>query len=262
MIKGILKVLAKKLAINLEEIRVSHKHKGVRGATSESIIREFLKKYLPPENRVGDGEVIDTKGSISTQLDVIITNSDHPYLNDLKDPGLFIIEGVSCCGEVKTNLSSKDIDTLIQSCITYKNLAPKSQKGSSVYGNNSDINRFVNHRPYFLFAFESQLKIEKINEKLNAYYKQHNTPVVQQIDAVFCLDRGAIINFGDGKGSFQYSTMSKKSVPGLVITKYNGEETLIELMSWLSISMLKITLPSSPLIPYLIGDKPMNPKAT
>jgi len=124
LIKEKLLIVEKQLKSKLEEIRATHKHRGNSGSVTESVVRQFLREYLPPYNRVGEGEIIDLDENISTQLDIIITNEYHPYLNDLKEPGLFIIEGVASAGEVKTNLNSNDVDTLIQSCIKYKTLAP------------------------------------------------------------------------------------------------------------------------------------------
>ncbi|MFK8010664.1 MAG: DUF6602 domain-containing protein [Marinicellaceae bacterium] len=249
-----MKIVARKLVINLEEIKSSHIHKGVRGTSSEVVFRNFLKEYLPPDNRIGEGEVIDLNNQTSKQLDVIITNSYHPYLNDLKEPGLFIIEGVSCAGEVKTNLASKDIVKLIESCIAFKKLTPKISKGTQISSNPSDIERFVQHRPYFVFAYKSQLKIETIQSQLIDYYNVNNIPISNQIDAVFCLDRGSIINFGDGKGSLKYKTQAQNSIPGFNMTSTNGSDSLIQLISWLSVSIKNLAFSSPPIIPYLINN--------
>lgn len=258
MIKEKLKIVERKLALNLEEIRTSYNHKGDRGSVSEASFREFLREYLPPSNRVGEGEIIDLEENVSTQLDIIITNEYHPYLNNLKEPGLFIIEGVACAGEVKTNLSSNDINVIINSSIRYKQLTPQVQEGASVFGNKSDIHRFIEHRPYFLFAYESQLTIETIHKKLITHYRENNIPIEHQVDGVFCLDRGSIINFGDGKGALVFLTPEKKSLPGLVITRNKGAEMLLDFMSWLSVSIPKYTLPNSPLSQYLINTIPTN----
>jgi hypothetical protein len=221
------------------------------------VVRDFLREYLPPENRIGEGEIIDSKGHISTQLDIIITNPHHPYINDLKEPGLFLIEGVAAAGEVKTNLNSVDLDNIITSCISYKKLKIIHQAGAQIYSNASDIKRFIDHRPYFLFAFESQLTIETIHSKLCDFYAKHSTPIEEQIDAVFCLDRGAIVNFGDGKGALKWSTTELDSVPGIHITESSADNILLSFLSWLSIAIQRITLPYSPLVDYLIPKKPL-----
>ncbi|MCX5864867.1 MAG: hypothetical protein NTW42_07315 [Deltaproteobacteria bacterium] len=257
MIKKKLQAVQKRLEASLEEIRASHSHRGNRGSVAEVVVRAFLREYLPPDNRVGEGEIIDSKEHISTQLDIVITNPNHPYINDLKEPGLFLIEGVAAAGEVKTNLNSKDIDTLIQSCISYKNLQIIHQAGTQIYSNDSDIKRFIDHRPYFVFAFESQITIETIHSKLDDYYAENNTPVENQIDAVFCLDRGAIINFGDGQGALKWSKPNQSSVPGIHIVEFGPDNVLLSLLSWLSISIQRITLFHSPLVDYLISKKPV-----
>ena len=256
MIKEKLQAVQKRLEASLEEIRAVHTHRGNRGSVAESVVREFLREYLPPDYRVGEGEVIDSNEHVSTQLDIIITNPNQPFINDLKKPGLFLIEGVAAVGEVKTNLSSQDIDTLVESCKTFKKLKIIHQRGTQIVSNTSDIARFVAHRAYYIFAYESQLKIETIHSKLNDYYLSDNTPIESQIDAVFCLDRGSIINFGDGMGSLKYSTKDKSSIPGIHIINSTPDGVLLNLISWLSTAIQRITLPHSPIIDYLISSKP------
>ncbi len=163
---------------------------------------------------------------------------------------------MACAGEIKTCLISKDLDPAIQNCQRYKRLTPKLPKGTTTQGSDEDLARFVNHRPYFIFAFESQLTLVTIRKTLTDNYSQKQVPIVEQIDAVFCLDRGALLNFGEGRGALKYSTKTSDSVPGFVITRSGGDGTLVDVMSWLSVSMLRIQLPSSPLVPYLIEDKP------
>lgn len=145
--------------------------------------------------------------------------------------------------------------TLIQSCITYKKLLPVVQKGATCYGSKEDIERYIEHRPYFIFAFESQLTIDTISNKLNSYYSANKIPVHQQIDGVFCLDRGSIINFGDGKGSLQYLTIDGKSIPGIIVTRNTPSGVLLDIISWLSTCIIKYSLPNSPLTLYLIKMK-------
>lgn len=243
-------LIQKRMDLHLEEIRESLTHKGDRGSSAEGLVREFMSSYLPVYNRVGEGEIIDIKGNQSTQLDVIITNEYHPTLNDLNGPETYIIEGVACVGEVKTQLNSQDVTTLIQSCITYKSLKPNHMNGMVVHSNPSDRNRFVDHRPYFLFVFESQLTISTIHQKLSDYYTQNNTPIEHQIDAVFCLDRGTIWNFGDGNGSFQWAVQNVLQ-PGLHVTRTTKDGVLFDLMSWVSSSLPHYTYPKPPIIQYL-----------
>ncbi len=54
----------------LAEIRAKYSHRGNKGTVAEQAIRGFLKEYLPKSFSVGQGEVIDTKGSRSGQVDL------------------------------------------------------------------------------------------------------------------------------------------------------------------------------------------------
>ena len=105
ILKERIDILQKQMLLRLEEIRATYRHSGNKGTNAEQILREFLRYFLPTYHRVGHGEVIDQNGANSRQLDVIVTNEYHPFLNDLSTPSVFIIEGVSCAGEVKSDLS-------------------------------------------------------------------------------------------------------------------------------------------------------------
>lgn len=251
-LKAKLKIVDQRFLVKLEEIQISMDHKSNRGSNAEEVLRVFLREYLTDDKRVGEGEIIDTNNNTTTQLDVVVTNRYHPYINDLLGPELFIIEGVDVVGEVKTNLNSNDISVLIESCKRFKKLTSKFSNGTTICTNTSDRKRYLEHKPYFIFAYKSQLTIETIYSKLVEYYEKNGTPVEEQIDAVFCLDRGVIINFGDGKGAYQY-IVGEQSIPGLIITKREEGEILLNLLTWLSISIINYQTYQSPLIQYLLG---------
>jgi len=112
MFKKKFELVQRKMMLELEEIRCSMKHNGNRGSSAEEVVRLFLRKYLASYNRVGCGEIIDINNGHSTQLDVIITNEYHPNFNEMDEPEVFIIEGVSCAGEVKTGVAPAKTDTV------------------------------------------------------------------------------------------------------------------------------------------------------
>jgi hypothetical protein len=59
-----LAIVQKKIQLKIEEIRETHQHKGSKGSNVEQIIREFLRVYFPSDNRIGQGEIIDSDGGI------------------------------------------------------------------------------------------------------------------------------------------------------------------------------------------------------
>ncbi|WP_432356981.1 DUF6602 domain-containing protein [Sporosarcina sp. UB5] len=259
MLKDKLNILQEQMAIKLKQIHIEHKHRGNRGDNSESILREFIREFLPPSNRVGHGEIIDTKGNISNESDVVILNEHHPYLNELSKPSLFFIEGVSAVGEVKSNLGSADIETTLKKCQRFKNMHIKMQKDATVVGNMSDIKRFVDKRPFFLFAFKSQLTLETIYKKVIAFNEENKIDIEQQIDGIYILDRGTITNYGDGQGQLRFKyrepSLTGEFATGYVpVLKEQDPNVLFNLLAFLSTSMPRLSLPNPIITDYLFTD--------
>ncbi len=246
-----LSLLQNIMNLKLEIIRKSHKHSGNRGENAEQIVREFLREFLSPYNRIGHGEVIDLNGCLSRETDVIVTNEYHPFLNDLANPSVFIIEGVACAGEVKSVLTTERLLSTLEGARVFKSLSIQHQKGSMIVANEEDRERFVNRRPYFLFAFESELLIETVKGKIDAWNTANAVPLGQQLDAVFMLSQGNLINFGEGKGALQFVPPDGNPLGGY-IHAVSSSDALVSFLSWLSVSMIRISMPHSPLALYLV----------
>lgn len=239
--------------LQFEGIRLSQRHPSSKGSNVEHIIREFMKKYLPPNLRIGHGEVIDSYGNRSNQTDVIVVNEYHPFLSDFVHSDVFIAEGVACGGEIKSVLTSNHLGQTLESCTRFKSLRLRVPIGTTTRANPEDRKRFVEHRPYFLFAFKSDLAIETVADRVAAYHSKQQLPIEQQLDAIFLMDRGSIINFGTGGGSFQVITPEGKALSGYVVERGDEKEPTIltVFLIWLSICTPKYMLPYPPLVNYI-----------
>lgn len=99
------------LAVHLELSTKSITHNGVMGDVNEQHFVQVLRKYLPRRYEVDQGIVIDSNGSTSDQIDVIIF--DHQYTPTLLDQQAhrFIpAEAVYCVLEVKPTISKEYLD--------------------------------------------------------------------------------------------------------------------------------------------------------
>ena len=106
---GILQREEGRLIAELADIRAKFKHAGNKGAMAEHEFREFLRRYMPGDTRVGHGEVFDIDGRLARQTDVVVANKYHVALQaDWEQPQQFTIESVQCAGEVKSALTSLD----------------------------------------------------------------------------------------------------------------------------------------------------------
>ena len=255
-IKEKLNFLQKEMELEFKEIRSDFKNPGNKGENVEEIVRSFIKQFLPPKFRVGRGEIIDSYGNISKQTDVIIIDEHHPFLSDLSKPSVFFIEGVACVGEVKSILTTKELEKALENCKKFKELNIKELKGSIAHTNPSDRLRFLENRAYFLFVFESKLSLKKIWQKITEFIENNSLGIEKQIGGIFILDKGVIINFGDGKGQLQFTTKEGKSMGGLIprdIKKDNG--ILLQFLMWLSSVMPKRIVFSPIIVNYLFDEE-------
>ncbi len=86
-----------------------------------------------------------------------------------------------------------------------------------VNSNPSDLKRFYEHPPFFLFCYESQLSLDKIKQNIEAFVAEKSIDNLQVLDAVFVLGKGWIINLGDGQGAFQFRTPDGKTSTNWII---------------------------------------------
>lgn len=245
--------LQKGMQIKFEEIRHEFEHRGSKGSNVEKIVRDFVSSYLPPHNRIGHGEIMDSFGGISNQVDVIVTNENHPYLNDFHEPSKFFIEGISCVGEVKSVITTDDIKETLNKCLNFKNLQIWNDAGTKAYCSyEEDLIRFVHKRPFFLFAFSSQLSLDTIWERIDAYNTENRIDLQHQIDAVFILDRGQIVNAGNGLGSIRIRSERFDILTGYVPFQIKEKPNiLLDFMFWLHLVMPRIDFYQSILHRYL-----------
>ncbi|MBF0319975.1 MAG: hypothetical protein HQL01_09285 [Nitrospirae bacterium] len=228
------------MIINLEEVRAKLNHAGNKGDCIEDDFRIFLSKYLPKRVTIHHGEIIDRYDNRSKQMDIVIMNDNHPSLFDSNSPGLFFIEGVAAVGEVKTALTSVELSNIIDNSKGFKQLKAIQPQGALFTTTASEHHYYINP-PYFLVAYESQLTLETI------YNKILESKEVKMLDAIFLLDRGYLINVGDGQGSFRMVDSNKKQLSGWSL---NSSNELAVLVMWLS-SVMPYTIGGMPVIlPY------------
>lgn len=247
-----LSAIQSSLVAKFEEIRTTFTHSGNKGSGAEANFRNFVRSYVPRTFRVGHGEVIDSRGKRSKQLDVIVGNPHHPFVTTEEDACLHFIEGVACAGEVKSILTTDELERTLENCLAFKKLHAFIAKDTSFRGTMGDVERFVLRRPYFLFAYESQLKLQTVAEKIAQWSNDRNLYYYQGIDGVFLIDRGVIVNFGKGDGAFTHTFSDGQKAVGLVpYHATDNPNTLYHFLIWLTSTVKDIQVPASILQPYL-----------
>jgi hypothetical protein len=98
-------------------------HMGDRGTFREAIIRDFLRPFLPCRYGLSTGEVFSRSGSQSGQIDVVIYDAVFSTILFRNGPvQLFPAESVFGSIEVKSNLSSEELDNACRNVASVKRL--------------------------------------------------------------------------------------------------------------------------------------------
>lgn len=105
-------------------------HASILGDSRESFIRDILKRFLPNNIIIGSGQIVDSKGNKSKQIDIIIYRNDFPILRTFGSSDVYLIEGVISTIEVKSQLNEETLYQALENGKSVRNLIPSFLKES------------------------------------------------------------------------------------------------------------------------------------
>lgn len=98
-------------------------HSGVRGKSREIFVQDMLRPILPPSIEFGSGKIVDSEGNMSAETDVIIySRQTLPPLLFESNFGIYPAEAAIYAIEVKSKLTSKQVQTTIEKFARFKNM--------------------------------------------------------------------------------------------------------------------------------------------
>jgi hypothetical protein len=190
--------VANRMRADLEAARKAFTHSGLKGGEFEEIFRRFLRDYLPKSLEISTGQVIDSLGGVSRQLDVIISDAAKtPIFYRSAHNRVIPIECVYAAIEVKAHLDTAELEKTMENMRSVKTLVKRAygpemasiKKWVPLYGQNWDIWP-VN---YFIFAYDS-VDLTTIYRKLVEIHERLRLPPHERVDSVCVLDKGVICN--------------------------------------------------------------------
>lgn len=116
---------AQMLQLELVRLRSIIKHNLTSGTGAEEALRSFLQKRLPSSLGVTQGQIIDSRGNISLQSDVIIYDAIRtPHIFHSSEDGTSVVPagGVIAVIEVKSSISKADIPGVVKNMQQAKRL--------------------------------------------------------------------------------------------------------------------------------------------
>jgi hypothetical protein len=222
---------------SLEQLRSRFGDPGDKGSVAEEIVRAFLLGYLPRSYGVGHGEIVDSAGGRSGQLDLVATGPDHPATYESGGgPGSFLIEAVTAVAQIKAVLTSDELASATANCESVKRLTPTMEGVGASWESEYNAPFAQGIPPFFLFAFGSQLTLGTIAER------------AAPMDGVFLLDRGVALRSIPGGWPM---LSDERHVEVDWVVDEQPDQVLAVLLAWLSLVMPHHDFRVSPLLPYI-----------
>lgn len=174
LIETIIRSLNREVLGQLELSRTI-KHPGENGRAREQIISEYLTNILPRNVKVGTGFVIDARGSISNQIDIVIYRDDYHPVIEIGKIKHFMVESVIAVIENKASISSASV---LQSAL--KNIQSVKKLDKTNGGNNIIIptgkkvsSRVFEHQVFGAVITEKSLSTESLRQEFINFFESH-----------------------------------------------------------------------------------------
>ncbi len=160
-------------------------HRGLKGTKREKILRNFLRDSLPEQYSLGDGEIFDSEGNVSNQIDIIIHSTHMPVFKYSQYALFYPIESIFGVCEVKTKLDKTTLEEAIKNIQSAKKM--KLSKPSIFQGQ-------FHERVYgAVFAFES-IDVLKIKKILPQLYDKLKVPKEERINCICVLNKFVMVD--------------------------------------------------------------------
>lgn len=132
-----------------------------KGNEREAFIDAALSNVIAPPFRFGTGDITDSSGAVSGQMDTVIEYGNSISFPSIVKgtPRLYLAEGVCAVVEVKSSLPAQ-WDQVLKS---HAGLAPLRRK----FGSSITIGDLPEHVPHFLVAFNGWSTPDTLVEKVN-----------------------------------------------------------------------------------------------
>lgn len=232
-----------RLRDEFNRLRVAHADSDVKGAGNEAIVGQFLANHLAPRRVVYNSSIIDSEGRQSGEVDIAVCKDDQPFVIGDRAQ-LLLVEGIDLVVQVKARLSSDEILRVVTNARSVKQLVRWVDVGDRTAGvREADLPHFVHRTAYVAFCFESELTPETATVKMREACE--DVPSPEQPDAIFVLDRAAILNTRENDG---ITSVAEPNARGFV-NDNEAERALLKMMQLISF-LPRVHRATSPLRAY------------
>lgn len=173
-------------------------HSLSKGEVRENPVRDFFETLLPRRLSVASGEIIDSKGSVSPQSDLIVYRASDgiPILD--AQPTILQVESVMCVTEVKSVINTGEYEDCLKKAKKLFELRPFGN-GLQMYERGRDPGPEDCRIFISIFAYGSNTKSgldEEAKRYMECARRLDIDPAI--VDRIYILGKG-VINPADGR---------------------------------------------------------------
>ena len=117
-------IISKYLKSESDPLGSLTKHELEGDAAKSAFIRAVLDRFLPETYGIGSGQVMDSKGNMSGNLDIIIYRRDFPRLDLPGSRDIYLYESVIATFEIASKLVKKTFYEALDQCASLADLSP------------------------------------------------------------------------------------------------------------------------------------------
>lgn len=117
-------IISKYLKSEADPLASLTRHELEGDAARTAFIRSVLDRFLPEIYGVGSGQIMDSKGSLSGKMDIIIYRRDFPRLDLPGSRDIYLYESVIATVEVAAKLVKKSFFDALDQCASLAELKP------------------------------------------------------------------------------------------------------------------------------------------
>lgn len=201
----IFKKAAEKMRSDFEELRLVP-HNATKGAEAEQVFRKFLNTHIPQRFSVGSGFIVDPKGEVSNQTDVVVYDAFNcPVYRASDSASIFPSTNVAAVVEVKSSLDKHALKDAWKKIAAIKSLSKRNvpRPGPTLY-----------QTAGYVFAFESKISLEKVADHYRELFFSEKNGLGQHIDAIAVLDRGVSTLAANIPGQDGWNTIQLEGLGG------------------------------------------------
>ncbi len=170
----------------------NHMSSDSKGKEREIFVNAFLSNVFPPAYRFGSGEIVDRQGQKSGQLDIVIEYPFFPSIPtfSLKDPRLYMADGVAAVIEVKSDVSRQweEVKSTSSQVTNLKRSSRITAIGNRLNSPDGKYNSLLDRSiPVFAVGYTGWSNVDTIRKKVDE----------GSVDGILVIDAGKFVASSD-----------------------------------------------------------------